>query len=565
MYNGIGLTTPRGSGTNGYVVRNLSTLRSHQSAQDRASAWDAAPPKHREPDQGILEHERKRKVEVKCLELQVELEDQGVDEDEIDEKVNALRTKLLANLSSLAPSAKDLKSSDTHGLAAAKKTELSKMARALGTRSDYAEGDAFDKEKQEEIRARRMAEREEKEQRRKEDQARMVEQKAKWEAERRERDRLRRREEDRMRRERDAADYRRIEATVTHMEADREDEVLQADGECLLLRPAIGVDHDHPPILVLHLLARNADPVPTLVLHHLHDDVSRLVRLLPNAPCVALPALAVGPAFALSHGKGSWVWDVDGKKYLDFSAGIAVNALGHADEGVAKVLGEQAGKLLHTSNVYHHEWAGKLAELLVTLTAKEGGLGFPNGQADDSLGSAKVFFSNSGTEANEGALKVARKVGKERWAAAHPGRQWDDEACDKTRILCFEHSFHGRSMGALSITSNPKYQKPFLPLIPGVDVGSFNDFGCIENLVTEQTCAVILEPIQGEGGIGLAQVEWLKALRKKCDEVGAVLIYDEIQKRKFMGTLKFARGMPSGYNYNGETAGKWISHWGGIA
>ncbi|KAF4602322.1 acetylornithine aminotransferase [Pleurotus pulmonarius] len=251
-------------------------------------------------------------------------------------------------------------------------------------------------------------------------------------------------------------------------------------------------------------------------------------EILDRSAKYILPVYA-RPQFALSHGKGCWVWDVDGNKYLDFSAGIAVNALGHADEGVVQVLAEQAGKLLHTSNVYHHEWAGKLAELLVTLTAKEGGLGFPAGQTHPSPPSAKVFFSNSGTEANEGALKVARKVGKERWAAAKAGRSWDDAACDKTRILCFEHSFHGRSMGALSVTSNPKYQKPFLPLIPGVDVGTFNDFASIESLITDQTCAVILEPIQGEGGIGVAQTEWLKAVRQKCDEVGAVLIYDEIQ------------------------------------
>ncbi|KAF8897327.1 hypothetical protein BD779DRAFT_368194 [Infundibulicybe gibba] len=196
MYNGIGLTTPRGSGTNGYVIRNLSTLRSHESSQDRASAWDAAPPKHREPDEGILEHERKRKVEVKCLELQLELEDKGVEETEIEEQVGALRAKLLENLAALAPAAKGLKASDTHGLALAKKAELSKMARAFGTRSDYMEGDAFDREKQEENKIKRQTEREEKERKREEDKARMIEQKAKWEAERRERDRLRRREED---------------------------------------------------------------------------------------------------------------------------------------------------------------------------------------------------------------------------------------------------------------------------------------------------------------------------------------------------------------------------------
>ncbi|KNZ80061.1 Pre-mRNA-splicing factor CWC21 [Termitomyces sp. J132] len=192
MYNGIGLTTPRGSGTNGYVIRNLSALRSYETAHDRASAWETAPPKHREPDEAILEHERKRKVEVKCLELQLELEDKGIDEDEIEQKVGALRAELLKNLTALAPSAKSLKASDTHGLALAKKTELSKMARALGTRSDYQEGDAFDKEKQDEIRIRKQVEREERERKKEEERIRYQEQKAKWEAEKRERDRLRR-------------------------------------------------------------------------------------------------------------------------------------------------------------------------------------------------------------------------------------------------------------------------------------------------------------------------------------------------------------------------------------
>ncbi|KAI0751433.1 cwf21 domain-containing protein [Daedaleopsis nitida] len=209
MYNGIGLTTPRGSGTNGYVVRNLSAVRSHQSVQDRASAWDVAPPKHREPDAEILEHERKRKVEIKCLELQLQLEEDGVDEEKIEEQVNALRTKLLAEASALVQDAKALKPSDTHGIAAAKKDELNKMARALGTRRDYNEGDAFDREKQEEQRIRRMAEREERERQRDEERAKMQAQKEKWEAERKERDRLRRREEDRRRKERDEESKRR--------------------------------------------------------------------------------------------------------------------------------------------------------------------------------------------------------------------------------------------------------------------------------------------------------------------------------------------------------------------
>lgn len=201
-------------------------------------------------------------------------------------------------------------------------------------------------------------------------------------------------------------------------------------------------------------------------------------------------------------------------------------------------MNEQASKIIHTSNVYHNEWAGKLAELLVTLTQSEGGLGYPstrNASAVNidghppALPGAKVFFANTGTEANEGALKIARRVGKDVWAARN-GKKWDDDGCTKFKIVCFENSFHGRSMGALSVTTNPKYQRPFEPLIPGVDVGRLNDFEALEKgLVGEDTCAVIVEPIQGEGGIHEASEEWLRALRKKCDEAGAVLIFDEIQ------------------------------------
>ena len=203
-----------------------------------------------------------------------------------------------------------------------------------------------------------------------------------------------------------------------------------------------------------------------------------------------------------------------------------------------------ASTLLHSSNVYHHEHAGKLAELLITLTQSEGGLGWAPGSSHPpttGTGGAKVFFSNSGTEANEGALKIARKVGKERWAAA-TGKPWDDPSCDKYEIVCFERGFHGRSMGALSVTSNPKYQKPFMPLIPGVKIGKLNDTPALESLVGDKTCAVIVEPIQGEGGINAADVEWLRALRKRCDEVGAVLIYDEIQVSQHFGFYSPAKG-----------------------
>ncbi|KAJ7368045.1 acetylornithine aminotransferase [Mycena albidolilacea] len=236
--------------------------------------------------------------------------------------------------------------------------------------------------------------------------------------------------------------------------------------------------------------------------------------LLDLSAAYVLPVY-VRPDFVLSHGHGSYVYDTAGKRYLDFSAGIAVNALGHADAGVVQTIAEQAGKLLHTSNVYHNEWSPRLAELLVTLTQREGGLGFAPGTAPGP--GAKVFFSNSGTEANEGALKIARKVGKDRGGAG------------KTRIVCFEGGFHGRSMGALSVTTNPKYQAPFAPLVPGVDVGRLNDIEGLEQLVTEETCAVIVEPIQGEGGVNSAEVEWLARLRARCNAVGAVLIFDEIQ------------------------------------
>jgi len=251
---------------------------------------------------------------------------------------------------------------------------------------------------------------------------------------------------------------------------------------------------------------------------------------LDRSKSYVLPVYA-RPPIVLSHGKGAHVWDTEGRKYLDFSAGIAVNALGHADDGVIQVLTSEAGELLHSSNVYHHQWSGKLAELLVTLTQREGGLGWEAGSSQSASSAhhgAKVFFSNTGTEANEGALKVARKVGKERWAQK-TGKSWDDPSCDKYEIVCFENAFHGRSMGALSVTTNAKYQKPFEPLLPGVKVGRLNVVEDLDRLVTDRSCAVIMEPIQGEGGIHAADADWLRALRRKCDETGAVLIYDEIQ------------------------------------
>jgi acetylornithine aminotransferase len=195
------------------------------------------------------------------------------------------------------------------------------------------------------------------------------------------------------------------------------------------------------------------------------------------------------------------------RKYIDFTAGIAVVALGHADPQIAKLLQEQALELVHCSNLYHSPWPARLAELIVNTTKKL----HPNSPL------SKIFFTNSGTEANEGALKFARKLGKIRGGDG------------KTGIVCFERGFHGRTFGALSVTAQSKYQAPFAPLVPGVKVGKLNDVDALEELITEDTCGVIVEPIQGEGGVFEASEEFLRALRKRCDEVGSVLIYDEIQ------------------------------------
>ncbi|KNZ50485.1 hypothetical protein VP01_43g5 [Puccinia sorghi] len=247
------------------------------------------------------------------------------------------------------------------------------------------------------------------------------------------------------------------------------------------------------------------------------------------------------PPIILSHGKGCKVWDTEGREYLDFTAGIAVNALGHADEQgklnslvycyhLAQVMYKQAQKLVHCSNLYHNDQAGELASTLVDMTKQFGGLGLPplanssSASTDqETLGNHKVFFANSGAEANEGALKFARKVGK-----------IEDPSGNKHELVnfqevCFTNAFHGRTFGALSVTSQPKYQLPFAPLIPGVKPGNLNDIAALPELITSNTCGVIVEPIQGEGGILEASEDFLRALRHRCHQVKAALIYDEIQ------------------------------------
>lgn len=206
------------------------------------------------------------------------------------------------------------------------------------------------------------------------------------------------------------------------------------------------------------------------------------------------------PPVLFTHGEGMYVYDASGRRYLDFVAGIAVCALGHADPGVAEVIAAQARRLVHLSNLYHTEPHLRLAEALVAHSFAD-----------------RVFFCNSGAEAVEAALKFARK-----FARTH----FDDR---KVGFVAFTHSFHGRTMGALSVTEKPAYREPFAPLVPGVIFVPFNDIEAARAAITQETCAVIVEPIQGEGGVHVAAPEFLQALRARCDEVGALLIFDEVQ------------------------------------
>jgi len=199
----------------------------------------------------------------------------------------------------------------------------------------------------------------------------------------------------------------------------------------------------------------------------------------------------------LVKGKGARLWDSAGHEWLDFAAGIAVNGLGYGDRTVVSAIKKQAEKLIHASNLYHTEPGSALATRLVSLA-------FPS----------KVFFCNSGTEAWEGAMKFARRIGHE---------------SGRTEYVCFEHSFHGRTMGAVSTTWTPKYREPFEPLVPGVRFCPLNDLAAVADAVSEKTAAVMVEPIQGEGGIRPASPEFLRGLEALCRERGALLVFDEIQ------------------------------------
>jgi len=199
----------------------------------------------------------------------------------------------------------------------------------------------------------------------------------------------------------------------------------------------------------------------------------------------------------LVSGKGARLVDSEGREYLDFAAGIAVNGLGYGDRAVVKAIADQAKKLIHVSNLFHTEPATKLAERLA-------GLGVP----------AKVFFCNSGTEAFEAAMKFARRIGRE---------------AGRTEYVCFERSFHGRTMGALSATWTAKYREPFEPLVPGVKFVPWGDLTAVDAATTDKTAAVMLEPIQGEGGIRPASPEFLQGIEKICRTKGALVVFDEVQ------------------------------------
>jgi acetylornithine/N-succinyldiaminopimelate aminotransferase len=200
------------------------------------------------------------------------------------------------------------------------------------------------------------------------------------------------------------------------------------------------------------------------------------------------------------RGIGSRLYDVTGKEYIDFVSGVAVNCLGHCHPVIVNAITEQSKQLIHISNYY---WNTKNTELAHKLI--------------ENSDHSKVFFCNSGTEAVEGALKAARKYGK---------LKGNDS---KNIILYMNNSFHGRSMGALSVTGQPKYQKEFMPLIGGVKQVEFNDIEDLRRNFDENVCGVIIEPIQGEGGINPASVEFLEEARSLCDKYEALLIFDEIQ------------------------------------
>jgi len=204
--------------------------------------------------------------------------------------------------------------------------------------------------------------------------------------------------------------------------------------------------------------------------------------------------------FVLERGEGVRLYDTEGRSYLDFGSGIAVNALGYGDKDVLAAISEQMQRLMHISNLYYSEPQVRLAQALV-----------------ESSFADKVYFCNSGTEAVEAAIKFARKCAK------------DTGCSERIEFVAFSGAFHGRTMGSLALTPRSHYQDPYRPLMPGAQFATFNDLASAEALVSSSTCAVIVEPVQGEGGIHPADPAFLRGLRALCDRSGALLIFDEVQ------------------------------------
>ncbi len=209
----------------------------------------------------------------------------------------------------------------------------------------------------------------------------------------------------------------------------------------------------------------------------------------------------IRPDFVLERGEGVYLYDTEGRQYLDFVAGIAVNALGYGDPEVAQIVAEQAARLIHVSNLYHTAPATSLAkQLLATAPYFH-----------------RVYFSNSGTEAIEACIKFSRKFARTFYGEG------------KTTLVAFDGSFHGRTMGSVALTATDKYRLPFMPVMPDVRFARYNDLESIAEAITAEVCAVVLEPVQGEGGLRVASPTFLQQVRDLCDQHRALLVVDEIQ------------------------------------
>ncbi|MDY6029626.1 MAG: acetylornithine transaminase [Acidaminococcaceae bacterium] len=258
-----------------------------------------------------------------------------------------------------------------------------------------------------------------------------------------------------------------------------------------------------------------------------------------------LPVFGRYPIVA-DHGKGCYLYDIEGKEYLDFLAGIAVNSLGYAHPTIVKAVSEQASKMMHTSNLFYSEPQAKLVRLFSEVS-----------------GFDRVFLANSGSEANEGALKIARKYGKQR-----------DASGKKFRIIFANHSFHGRTMATVTITGTAKYKLGLEPLPAGYEMVEYGDIEALKALMTDDVCGVILEPIQGEGGVHVPPNEYFREVKALCERHDALLIFDEVQTGvgrtgKWFGymhtgvkpdVITFAKGIGDGFPMGGFAVTERLAH-----